>query len=422
MKVQKLNRSGVLLFLIVLLFMYPYGLTVAGGNFRIPDLLAVPVIALSLITIAIRKKIYYYPLLLSAVVLFILAEILYPIAGVVVGYDGLGGIANAARMMFIWLPFFIYTISSHPNETGVIEPKINKILCVAIIINICYGIVQLGVRAAILPDIFLITRMMEPFAVDEHFRVQDGFRASGFFTNTSTLSIFSVVTLSYFFSKYIFERQKKDGLFAILGFVLVLMTLSRTAIFTAVFVILVGWLFLNYKTKVITLFVFSGVLIAVYFIVDNYIGVDILFNRIVFIFEYGLADDSSFGARINEIWPAAIQKMQAYPIGTLSSPSEKVGLIDSGYLTYYAQGRWLFIGILIAFLISILLRGVKSFSSRRSWATVMILSLSLYIIASMAVLNPLKSPIIIYFLLFGVWVSDAEVLFRKNRKYRRIID
>src|SRR5690606_14260338 len=108
--------------------------------------------------------------------------------------------------------------------------------------------------------------------------------------------------------------------------------------------------------------------------------------RIIFVIEFGLEYDNSFGARMYRIWPLALQELRAYPFGTFSSPTEKIGLIDSGYLTYYAQGKWVFIFILFLFLVSILIRGMKSFSNKRNWATIMLLSISLYIVGSMIVL------------------------------------
>lgn len=407
--ISNINQKLILLYLVAILFLYPYGVTIAGGNFRLPDFVAAPVIFLSLATLFYKGKFYNYPLLLTTVALFIFAEIFFPFLAVIVGYDGLGAIGNSLRMSLIWLPMFSYAITNTPAEGKTIDSGVSRILRWTIIINLCYGILQMAVRATILPESILITKTLEPFAVDDHFRVQDGFRASGFFTNTSSLSIFGIISLSYFFAKYAYGKNRKDGLFALLGFVLILITLSRAAMFTAALVILICWLFLDYKTKVISSAVFAVALIILFFIVDHYIGVEILFNRIIFVIEFGLEYDNSFGARMYRIWPLALQELRAYPFGTFSSPTEKIGLIDSGYLTYYAQGKWVFIFILFLFLVSILIRGMKSFSNKRNWATIMLLSISLYIVGSMIVLIPLRSALIIFFLLFAVWMSETKV-------------
>ena len=404
-----INRLLTKFYFVSLLFFYPYGVALFGdNNVRITDLLAIPSILISVFILVLSKQVAHYSILGSIVLIFILMEITLPLMGFFSGIEGLGALSNSFRMALIWLPFFLFIITNNFDEFPKFDSFINYVLRYAILINLFYGVIQLAVKAKLLPRSFLITELLIPYTVDDHFRVTDGFRASGFFTNTSTLSIFGILCVVYFVSRYLKFKKVSDSLFIFISLTVLLITLSRAAFISVIPTFVVAWFFLNSRLKVISIIAFFSFVVIIYLLVDYYVGVDVLFRRVFFLFENNAVEDSSFSKRFYTIWPRALQRLEAYPFGTLVSPTTKIGLIDSGYITYYAQGKIFSLLILVGFLGVLFYQGMKCFFKSDQWTRIMLLGIIIYIIGTMVVLIPLKSPLIIFFILFAVWGIDGQ--------------
>lgn len=399
----------ILAYLLALFFLYPYGLPLIGSNnLRVSDLFAFPILGLAIILLVHKNKVYHYPILNSFVLLFILFELLYPILGLFVGYEGLGAIGNTLRMALIWLPFYLYILLSEPPKVLELDRFLNKVLRYSIVLNIIYGVIQIAVRIRMLPYSFLITKHLEPFAVDSHFRVVDGIRASGFFVNTTGLSVFAILSMSYFLASYIGKKKSWDGAFVLLSFLALVLTTSRAGVITAVIILTVGWIFIPNRGKLVSILIFLLMGVVGYFIIDLYVGTDVLFGRFTRIIEGGAATDRSFSHRTERLWPRVFQALESFEFGTLVNAVSKVGLVDSGYLTYYAQGKWPFILALIIFLIGTLIKSLNIFVDRANWANFLVLAIVIYLSFTMVVLNPLRSPFVIFFLLFGLWMAESH--------------
>jgi hypothetical protein len=405
----------VLAYLLSLIFLYPYGLPLIGSNnLRVSDLFAFPILGMAIILLIYKNKIYHYPILNSFVLIFILFELAYPILGLLVGYEGLGAIGNTLRMALIWLPFYFYILLSEPLKVQDLDKFLNIVLRYSIILNIIYGVIQIAVRIRMLPNSFLITKHLEPFAVDSHFRVVDGIRASGFFVNTTGLSVFAILAMSYFLASYIGKKNSWDGAFVLLSFLALILTTSRAGVITAFFILAVGWMFIPNRGKLVSILIFLLMGIMGYVIIDYYVGTEILFGRFTRLLEGGAATDRSFSHRTERIWPKVFQALEPFEFGTLVNAVTKVGLVDSGYLTYYAQGKWLFVLVLIIFLLGTLVKSLNIFWDRSNWGNFLVLSVVIYLGFTMVVLNPIRSPFVIFFLLFGLWLAESHHL--KNAK------
>lgn len=407
LKISALLDGLLIAYICSLIFFYPFGIPVLGNNnIRISDIIAFPLLALGLISFFQFGSIKKLPLLNSIILLFVVFELFYPLLGLFVGYEGLGAFGNTLRMALIWLPFYLYILINEEGKVEKIDKYLNRILKVSLLLNIGYGLIQIAVKVRILPYNFLITKYLEPFAVDSHFRVTDGIRASGFFVNTTALSVFAILSLSYFLGRFIGKKRVEDSVYILISFVAIILTTSRAAVFTGALILGIGWLFFDRKRKLITLLIFTVVAGLMFTLIEVYIGSEVLFERFIRLAEVG-AQDNSFAARSDRIWPRVLQRLEEFEMGTLVNAVSKVGLIDSGYLTYYSQGKWPFLFVLVAFLGAIIFCGLNIFRNSKNWGNFMVLAIGIYLVSTMVVLNPLRSPIVIFFLLFGLWMSET---------------
>lgn len=394
-------------YFICILFLYPYGVIIGGGNnFRLSDLMAIPILMLAGYLIYYLQTIKIYPLLNSILLIFISLEILFPFLGLMAGYAGVGAISNSLRMALIWLPFYMFVLISETSNMERFYVFFRKVLKFSVIVNFVYGLIQILVRLRFLPRDLLFTALFEEFAVDDHFRVTDGIRASGFFVNTTSLSTFGLLALGYFYSRFISKLQRIDGIFVIISFFLILLTTSRTAVFISFSILFFGWFFISNKLKIYSALIFVLFIICLFLTIDFYIGSEVIFNRFYRLMEGGASADLSFSARSDRIWPLVFQNLKFYEYGTLVSAVSKVGLIDSGYLTYYAQGKWPFLGVLLIMLFFFLFTSFKFIYQRGNYGLFLLFCLCLYLFGSMTVLNSIRNPLVIFFLIFALWLSD----------------
>jgi hypothetical protein len=105
-----------------------------------------------------------------------------------------------------------------------------------------------------------------------------------------------------------------------------------------------------------------------------------------------------------------------YPFGTLISAPRIAALIDSGYLNFYMQGKWVFIASVVVMIGGMLAVGLHCLGRPRPAAGgLMILFLSLFLVFAMVTSNPVRTPIVIAFLVFAFWKLKTE---RDSRRVR----
>ncbi len=104
-----------------------------------------------------------------------------------------------------------------------------------------------------------------------------------------------------------------------------------------------GWFGLDGRRKLKLVAILLAGVAAILLVIEQTIGLEQAFYRFTRIVESGLLADVSFGQRIQHTWPAALAVARDYPFGTLISAPRIAALIDSGYLNFYMQGKWVFI-------------------------------------------------------------------------------
>jgi hypothetical protein len=183
-----------------------------------------------------------------------------------------------------------------------------------------------------------------------------------------------------------------------------MLSTSRTAYATGAVILIAGWLHLAPGRKGLLALLFAAGIAAVLAVIEQTVGIDAAFYRFQRLADSGLLEDVSLGKRVYGSWPTAIAAARDYPLGTLVQAPRALPLIDSGYLNYYLQGRWPFVAALGVLLAGHWWLGLSAFfapASRR--LGLMALFLAIYLSAAMVVANPLRSPLMIAFVVFALW-------------------
>jgi hypothetical protein len=399
----------VILYLASLLYLYPYGIPLGvDASIRAPDLLGLLCLLLGVATLAMQQRMRVNLLFLAVVGPFVLLELATPIIGAIAFRKPVDAVSSL-RMAILWLPMILLTMLAMPTAVLRFERRFRLLLMASLWLNVAYGIVQIVVDFGYAPEWLAFTKFLEPWAVDRHFDVVVGLRPAGFFVNTTALSVFGIVCLCYFYSRYVANRTPADLRYSLGSLFLVLLTTSRVAVAGATLIVIIGWFVLTPGRKAIVLTVLTAAVAAMLFVVESTIGLEQAFHRFTRLAESGLLADVSFGHRVRDTWPAALAVARDYPFGTLISAPRIAALIDSGYLNYYIQGKWVFLASVAFMLVSqwaIGLRCLRQPNLRP--AGMMILFLSVYLTLGLIITNPARSPFVIAFLVFAFWKLKTE--------------
>lgn len=408
-RLMPLYRHVLVAYLMTLIFLYPYGISIGGiASLRAPDVLAALALGLGAISVLMRASLRLHDYLVVGVLPFLILELGTPILGAV-GAAQWPAAASTVRMALLWLPALLYFATADRAALNRLDENWRTMLKVGLAANLIYALVQYGVMLNALPRPLLITELLEPWALDRHYRVLDGFRASGFFVNTTALSVFAIVAFAYFYATYIAERRRGDLSYAVIGLLLVLMTTARVAVFASVLILALGWLVLRPGRKLTVALICMGVGGGLAFVVENTVGLDELFYRFTRLFESGVLQDYSLQQRIQIYWPIAMRAADDYPVGTLISAPRILELIDSGYLTYFVQGKWLFVAALGLLLTVLAVRGSLGFFRVSDRRALFLLFLAIYLLIALVTTNPMRSPLMIFALLHGVYMSQRHL-------------
>ncbi|MBV7257577.1 hypothetical protein KCG44_12360 [Pacificimonas sp. WHA3] len=419
-KLRSSLRHILIAYLFSILFFYPYGFAVSGDNYlRISDFFAVLSFFVGIVIIMKRGSIYRYPVFELLVLPLAVCEIIYPMLSIPGLGAGLSGLGNSLRMILLWGPALVLIWSTSNRDFSLYDSSVWKLFTFALLANLFYGFVQMLYAIGIAPATLIFTSHLERFAVDSHFRIIDYIRAAGFFGNTSGLAAFAMICQSYFFARFISRNTTTDLYLGLISAILSVMTLSRASMVGTLLILTFLWLRLDLRKKFISVVAFLVFMIPFLFLIDEYVGIDLLFHRYEVFFELGASgvlSDSSFSLRFYEFWPRVIEKLDAYPLGTLSSPGEKIGLIDSGYLTYYAQGRMPFLLASIILPLGLIMIGTSSFLKKRNEGSIQLGFISLYILGAMVVSIPLRYPFIVFFIVYACWNHSKINLYSSTAK------
>lgn len=408
LRLEWLYEHVLVAYLLSLLFLYPYGFPVsAEAHVRLPDFFAVLSLALGFAAIFVKRSIRIDGLFMAAVGPFMLLEFILPVVGAM-GYQQWTAAASGVRMAMLWLPATLLTWYSCAVGAERMERKLASVLKFTLWANGAYATIQIMVALGYAPRMLLFTGMLEPWAVDDHFRVVHGIRPAGFFVNTTALSVFGIASLCFFYARYVARCRRNDLAYSFLALFVVLLTTSRAASFSAALIIGGGWLILAPRRKLLVGVMIACGIAAFLLLVERTIGIEETFYRFQRLLESGLLADASFGARVYQIWPAALNAADEYALGTLVSAPREIELIDSGYLNYYAQGKWLFLGAVSILLLTQWVVGLRAVGRPGSAARLMLLNLAIYLSVAMVTSNPLRSPLVIFFIVFSFWLLKLE--------------
>jgi hypothetical protein len=391
-------------YLVALLFLYPYGVSLGDeASLRLSDLFALLALVVGAGALVLRQQIRIDRTFLAIAGAFVLLELLLPFVGAI-GYRRPGDAASALRMAMLWLPMVFLTMLAPPRNSVIFEAKLERVLSVTLWLNIGYAILQIANTLGVVPRALLVTSWLEPWAVDKNYNLIQGLRPAGFFANSTALSVFGIVCLAFFYARYVSGAVRRDLVNTLLALGVVALSTSRTAYAAAAAILFAGWLHLSPGRKSVMALVLASGIAALLVVVEQTVGIDEAFYRFQRLADSGLLEDVSLGKRVNQSWPAAIAAAQSYPIGTLVQATRALPVIDSGYLNYYLQGRWVFVAAVAVLLAGQWWLGLRAFfgpASRR--LGLLALFLAIYLSAAMIVSNPLRSPLMIAFIVFALW-------------------
>jgi len=391
-------------YLVALLYLYPYGVSLGDeASLRLSDLFALLALVVGAGALVLRQQIRIDRTFLAIAGAFVLLELLLPFVGAV-GYRRPGDAASALRMAMLWLPMVFLTMLAPPRNSVLFEAKLERVLSVTLWLNFGYAILQIANTLGVVPRALLVTSWLEPWAVDKNYNLIQGLRPAGFFANSTALSVFGIVCLAFFYARYVSGAVRRDLVNTLLALGVVALSTSRTAYAAAAAILFAGWLHLSPGRKSVMALVLASGIAALLVVVEQTVGIDEAFYRFQRLADSGLLEDVSLGKRVNQSWPAAIAAAQSYPIGTLVQATRALPVIDSGYLNYYLQGRWVFVAAVALLLAGQWWLGLRAFfgpASRR--LGLLALFLAIYLSAAMIVSNPLRSPLMIAFIVFALW-------------------
>jgi len=405
----RLYQTSVAWYVVALLFLYPYGIALTPDvNLRFTDLVALVPLALGTMAVLLHGRIRIEPTLWTVIGLFVLFEMSAPIVGAL-GYRRPTDIVSAIRMAMLWLPMLLLTMLAHPLAALRFEDQLARILRWAIWVNLLYAGLQLGSVLGFVPRSMLLTEWLASYAVDRSYDIIQGIRPAGFFVRSTALSVFGIVCLCFFYARFVSSGQRRDLLYSLLATGIVVLTTSRTAYAATAAILFAGWWHLSSDRKLALVAILGIAATTMLVVVERTVGLELAFSRFQRLAETGLLEDASFGARFYEIWPTAIAAARDYRLGTLIQSPRALPLIDSGYLTYYLQGKWPFVLALAVLLVGHWYVGVRSFFGPRSRRLgVMIVYLAIFLTVALVISNPLRSPLVIVFIVFAFWRLAAE--------------
>ena len=408
--INKTIRQLLALYFISLVFTYPYGIEIVEDNFiRLPDLLAIAIGAFSISAWLVlgKSQVKLKPLL--PILPFLMMEILFPIIGVGY-YKSVTVSLSSFRVLLLYLPMIICIFRLGLVSALKLDLKLEKLFKIAVISNLIYCIIQLAVGIGLMPEFLLITNNLESWAADAHFNQLSGLRVSGFFGNVPALVSFGIIAMSYFLAKFQVRSKTQYLIYITLALLLILFSTSRSAYLVSLVIIIFSLITSKFKKslKVSLTIIFSIIFLLLFLSFYLEIEYEVFFSRFLRIQEQGLEQDYSWNTRVEQLWPMVIYKLRKYPWGTLVPSFKIMGIIDSGYLTYFAQGKWIFIGGLLSSFAWILMASFSVRYSSKNWAAFFVRYLLVYIILSMIVNNPMRSPFMIFALLYGLWFLSIE--------------
>ena len=402
-------QSLVVWYLISLLYLYPYGISVgAEASLRVPDVFAILAILVGGGALSLRGQIRVDRVFFGVAGAFLLLELSLPFVGAI-AYRRPIDVVSTLRMAMLWLPMIFLAMLAPSWRALHFERNLAQVLAATLWLNVAYAAIQIASTLGAVPQSLLITAWLEPWAVDENYNLIQGLRPAGFFATSTALSVFGVICLCFFYARYVSNGARQDLVRSLLSIGIVILSTSRTAYATSALILFAGWWHLSSGRRLVLTAILIGGASAVLLAVEKTIGVEVAFERFQRLAESGLLADVSFGGRVYESWPTAIEAARDFTFGTLIQAPRVLPLIDSGYLNYFLQGKWLFAAALAMLLAGLWFQGLRAFFGPETQRLgILTLFLAIYLTIALVISNPLRSPLVILFIVYSLWRSGAE--------------
>lgn len=409
---RKNNYIYVLLYLYLFsLFLFePYGVVVGSFNIRIPDVASIVLLILSVgRLLTTGRMVRCRGMILFFLCIFVLAEISLPVFGAFY-FSDITAISSSFRAIVYWMPLACFFLI-HDLNYNVILNVTERLLKLTLLVNFSVALMQLLVFYGILSGGFNLKQYLLDYTIYQSRYVKFTSMASGLFVNTTSLAIFSLLSFIFFWTRYIASSIKRHFHWATISFCLLLLAVSRAPTAAAFLIVICSIPILGFRRGVSKLLLMI-VIIGVIFSILVFLGYDVAhsfhrFSRL----EQGFSADYSLMHRINILWPTALENARDYFWGTLTNPTKFLGTIDSGYLTYYIQGRWFLLAALVLFLLSIFASSIKLFFHQAStFGLLAVFFLAIYISGGLIVSNPMHDARVIYFILFYLFSNNKKLL------------
>lgn len=376
------------------------------------------------IVLVFRKKIkaksYSPNLVVFFLLLFVSLEILLPIVGMVVWAD-VSSVSSSFRAFIYWFPFLLLLLLYVPGSRFDLS-KLDGVICLAVFLNLFYGLIELGMYLEYLPSYFNFRPYVAGFAPQDRF-LNNRVMSFGFFQNSTAYGVFGFISLVHFLSRLLENDRNKFKylMFSLFSFVIIVLSTSRVPLASS-FIAISFFVFLSRKTQW-NLFL-SGFIFVLSFlsIVILFSTEFILFSRFTRLIEGGLTGDYSLNQRLTVHWPQALEFYRDLGHPVFTNPAKYLELIDSGYITYYVQGGGMMLAVTFLFITACVFSPILRIIKRkdRSYYCYSLLLLGVYLLLGMFISNPLRNPIVIAFLcyvIFGFSVKSKVSVNRENIIY-----
>lgn len=401
-----LNRLSYFFFnfgLLGLIFLEPYGLSVGNTNLRFSDFLLLILGLFSCQMLFYKGRLHGGKSLQTVLLLFFVGfELFLPFIGVFF-FSDIGAVSSSFRALLCWgIPIFFF-LNFHGDWKKLLL-SFERLLKVGLLINLGVSILQLLVFYGVLSSDFDLKSYFSYFSIYERFERVNSI-ASGLFLNSTALALFAFTAFVFFWTKMIVEKRFNNFLYLGLSIFVIFLAVSRTMVLAVLIIIIFSTPLLGLKKS------FFSAIFVIAFLIGGFFAIFALgynieqsFQRFTRL-EAGLDSDYSFMTRYTVLWPKALKMLEKYPYGTLTNPVSFIGTIDSGYLTYYGQGGWPFLMLVIFLFASFFSGGCRAFLEKKyNFFGLFIFFMGIFLAGSMIVMIPLRNSYLAFvttFMLFG---------------------
>lgn len=373
-------------FLTIFLFS-PLG--IPGTSVRFTDLTGLSLILFSIIILLETNKIKRPSISWLKIFLFsfIALEVLLP--AISLFRFGVEYLSSSIRAFFYWAPFLLALSGALKIKTGY-RNFLSVVIAVGLSANLIVGSVDLLYRNTLIG--FSFKDIFAHLAIDHSFH-HDRSWTGALFRNSTQLAVFCLIASSHYLAGIVGSGIRPGRFLGLAGaLILLILTESRSGLISVVIIFLIFAItFSGNFIKKCSAFLAFGLLVAPIVMWLKHFG---FLHRFFRLFDQG-SSDISLKSRLDR-WPGVIEAVHSGG-HTFTNPVHVVGLVDSGYLSYWAQGGFLFLGIVLSLLFLLVGSPMRSCLCGRDagyWSSFQ-LSLGVFLLLSMIATNPMRDLVMI---------------------------